>query len=78
VRPIAYKSEEKIVKGSPFWKALQAEGVADGYLDVARLSSHLNTPLPSRSPASVGVGRSRRQAPRGEVIFFDSIGVITK
>jgi hypothetical protein len=33
-RPIAYKSEEKIVKVYPFWKALQPEGIAEGTLDV--------------------------------------------
>jgi hypothetical protein len=33
-KPIAYKSEEKIVKVYPFWKALQPEGIAEGTLDV--------------------------------------------
>jgi hypothetical protein len=33
-KPIPYKSEEKIVKVSPFWKALQPEGVIEGSLDV--------------------------------------------
>ena len=33
-KPIPYKSEEKIVKVYPFWKALQPEGVAEGSLDV--------------------------------------------
>jgi len=31
---ILYKSEEKIVKVSPFWKILQPEGSAEGSLDV--------------------------------------------
>ena len=33
-KPIPYKSEEKIVKVNPFWKALQPEGIAEGSLDV--------------------------------------------
>jgi hypothetical protein len=33
-KPIPYKSEEKIVKVSPFWKALQPEGISEGSLDV--------------------------------------------
>ncbi len=33
-KPIPYKSEEKIVKVSPFWKALQPETTAEGSLDV--------------------------------------------
>jgi hypothetical protein len=33
-KPIPYKSEEKIVKVSPFWKALQPETVTEGSLDV--------------------------------------------
>jgi len=33
-KPIPYKSEEKIVKVSPFWKALQPEAVTEGSLDV--------------------------------------------
>jgi len=33
-KPIPYKSEEKIVKVSPFWKALQPESIAEGSLDV--------------------------------------------
>jgi len=33
-KPIAYKSEEKIVKVYPFWKALQPEGIDEGTLDV--------------------------------------------
>src|SRR4030066_1635062 len=33
-KPIPYKSEEKIVKVYPFWKALQPEGMAEGSLDV--------------------------------------------
>ena len=33
-KPIPYKSEEKIVKVYPFWKALQPEGIAEGTLDV--------------------------------------------
>jgi hypothetical protein len=33
-KPIPYKSDEKIVKVYPFWKALQPEGVAEGSLDV--------------------------------------------
>jgi hypothetical protein len=33
-KPIPFKSEEKIEKVSPFWKALQPEGVAEGSLDV--------------------------------------------
>ena len=33
-KPIPYKSEEKIVKVYPFWKALQPEGVAEGSLDI--------------------------------------------
>jgi hypothetical protein len=33
-KPIPYKSEEKIVKVYPFWKALQPEGIAEGSLDV--------------------------------------------
>jgi len=33
-KPIPYKSEEKIEKVHPFWKALQPEGVAEGSLDV--------------------------------------------
>jgi len=33
-KAIPYKSEEKIVKAYPFWKALQPEGSAEGSLDV--------------------------------------------
>ena len=33
-KPIPYKSEEKIVKVYPFWRALQPEGIAEGSLDV--------------------------------------------
>jgi len=33
-KPIPYKSEEKIVKVYPFWKALQPEGIAEGSLDI--------------------------------------------
>ena len=33
-KPIPYKSEEKIEKVYPFWKALQPEGIAEGSLDV--------------------------------------------
>ena len=33
-KPIPYKSDEKIVKVYPFWKALQPEGVAEGSLEV--------------------------------------------
>ena len=33
-KPIPYKSEEKVVKVSPFWKALQPEGITEGSLDV--------------------------------------------
>ena len=33
-KPIPYKSEEKIVKVSPFWKVLQPEGSAEGSLEV--------------------------------------------
>lgn len=33
-KPIPYKPEEKIVKVSPFWKAIPPEGVTDGTLDV--------------------------------------------
>jgi len=33
-KPIPYKSEEKAVKVSPFWKALQPEGITEGSLDV--------------------------------------------
>jgi len=33
-RPIPYKSEEKVVKVSPFWKTLQPEGITEGSLDV--------------------------------------------
>jgi hypothetical protein len=33
-KPIPYKSEEKIVKVYPFWKALQPDGIAEGTLDV--------------------------------------------
>jgi len=33
-KPIPYTPEEKIVKVSPFWKALQPEGVTEGTLDV--------------------------------------------
>jgi len=33
-KPIPYKSEEKIEKVYPFWKALQPEGSAEGSLDV--------------------------------------------
>ena len=33
-KPIPYKSEEKIVKVYPFWKALPPEGIAEGTLDV--------------------------------------------
>jgi hypothetical protein len=33
-KPIPYKPEEKIVKVSPFWKALQPEGITEGSLDV--------------------------------------------
>jgi len=32
-KPIPYKSEEKIEKVSPFWKALQPEGITEGSLD---------------------------------------------
>jgi len=34
-KPIPYKSEEKIVKVNPFWKALQPEGTTEGSLDVS-------------------------------------------
>jgi len=33
-KPIPYKPDEKIEKVSPFWKALQPEGIAEGPLDV--------------------------------------------
>ena len=33
-KPIPYKTDEKIVKVYPFWKALQPEGMAEGTLDV--------------------------------------------
>jgi len=33
-KPIPYKSEEKIEKVRPFWRALQPEGIAEGSLDV--------------------------------------------
>jgi len=33
-KPIPYKPEEKIVKVSSFWKALQPEGITEGSLDV--------------------------------------------
>jgi len=33
-KPIPYKTDEKIVKVYPFWKALQPEGIAEGTLDV--------------------------------------------
>ena len=33
-KPIPYKSDEKIVKVYPFWKALQPEGIAEGSLEV--------------------------------------------
>jgi hypothetical protein len=33
-KPIPYKSEEKIVKVNPFWKALQPEATTEGTLDV--------------------------------------------
>jgi hypothetical protein len=33
-KPIPYKPDEKIVKVSPFWKALQPEGITEGSLDV--------------------------------------------
>ena len=33
-KPIPYKTDEKIVKVYPFWKALQPEGVTEGSLDV--------------------------------------------
>jgi hypothetical protein len=33
-KPIPYKTDEKIVKVYPFWKALQPEGVTEGTLDV--------------------------------------------
>jgi len=33
-KPIAYKSEEKIEKVRPFWKALQPEDITEGSLDV--------------------------------------------
>jgi hypothetical protein len=33
-KPIPFKSEEKIVKVYPFWKALPPEGVAEGSLDI--------------------------------------------
>jgi len=33
-KPIPYKPEEKIVKVSPFWKALQPDGITEGSLDV--------------------------------------------
>jgi len=33
-KPIPYKSEEKIEKVSPFWKALQPEGITEGSLDI--------------------------------------------
>ena len=33
-KPIPYKSEEKIEKVYPFWKALQPEGITEGSLDV--------------------------------------------
>ena len=33
-KPIPYKSEEKIEKVNPFWKALPPEGITEGSLDV--------------------------------------------
>jgi hypothetical protein len=33
-KPIPYKSEEKIEKVNPFWKALLPEGITEGSLDV--------------------------------------------
>jgi hypothetical protein len=33
-KPIPFKSEEKIEKVYPFWKALQPEGITEGSLDV--------------------------------------------
>jgi hypothetical protein len=33
-KPIPYKSEEKIVKVSPFWKAIKPEEITEGSLDV--------------------------------------------
>ncbi len=33
-KPIPYKSEEKIKKVRPFWKALQPEGMTEGSLDL--------------------------------------------
>ena len=33
-KPIPYKSDEKIVKVYPFWKALQPEDIAEGSLEV--------------------------------------------
>ena len=33
-KPIPYKSEEKIEKVRPFWRALQPEGIAEGSLDI--------------------------------------------
>jgi hypothetical protein len=33
-KPIPFKSEERIEKVYPFWKALQPEGIAEGSLDV--------------------------------------------
>jgi len=33
-KPIPYKPDEKIVKVSPFWKALQPDGITEGSLDV--------------------------------------------
>lgn len=33
-KPIPYKPEEKIEKVYPFWKVLQPEGIAEGYLDI--------------------------------------------
>ena len=33
-KPIPYKSEERIAKVYPFWKALEPEGVTEGSLDV--------------------------------------------
>ena len=33
-KPIPYKSEEKIEKVNPFWKALPPEGITEGSLDI--------------------------------------------
>jgi hypothetical protein len=38
-KPIPYKSDEKVVKVSPFWKALQPEGITEGSLDITIPSS---------------------------------------